>query len=163
MTKDTSTQSSNDFPVNLQSKPPIIAAICSSVLMQPEGDQSEANTSNLATSSALRKQEQAAEMQQCLTSSLGCQNLEAAPYPSLVISTRRKSIAVALDLKVDVAATCDPSMGNFTTRTHALDAATAQKILVDVSSIDKVIVNIAVIPDCAFTWLLFYLAPTVMR
>ncbi|KAL3524980.1 hypothetical protein ACH5RR_013352, partial [Cinchona calisaya] len=52
-TEDISTQSSNDFPANLQSKPPIISAVCSSTLMQPEGDQNEANTSKPGTSSAL--------------------------------------------------------------------------------------------------------------
>ncbi|KAL3519826.1 hypothetical protein ACH5RR_017975 [Cinchona calisaya] len=151
MTEDASTQSSNAFPANLQSKPPIIGTIHISALMQPKRDQSEANTAKPATSSALGKQEQAAEMQQCLTSTLGCQNLATAPYPSLAISTRRKSKAAALDLKVDAAATCDPSVGNFTARTHTFDAAVAaaQEILVDVFAIDKLTINVAANLDSA--------------
>ncbi|KAL3533148.1 hypothetical protein ACH5RR_006669 [Cinchona calisaya] len=129
MTKDTSTQSRNDFPANLQSKLLIIAAVCSSALMQCEGDQSEANTSKPATSSALGSRN---EQLKCSTT-----------------STRRKSTAVALDLKVDAVATCDPSVDNFTTRTHALDALATQEILVDMSTVDEVTVNVAAIPDCA--------------
>ncbi|KAL3533745.1 hypothetical protein ACH5RR_007266 [Cinchona calisaya] len=148
MTEDISTQSSNDFSANLQSKPPVIAALCSSALKQPEGDQSEANTSKLATFSALEKQERAAKMQQCLTSTLGCQNLAAAPYPSLAISTRRKSIAAALDLKINAAATWDPSVGNFAAISHAFDVATAQEDVVDVVAAHELDVEAAMLHVC---------------
>ncbi|KAL3513479.1 hypothetical protein ACH5RR_026196 [Cinchona calisaya] len=131
--------------------------------MQLEGDRSEAYTAKPATSFALGMQERAAEMQQCLTSTFSYQNFVAAPHPPLTNPTRRNSIAAALDLKIDVATTCDPSVGNFTARKHTLGAAATQEILVDVSATDEVTVDDAATPKCVVDVATFYLSPTIMR
>ncbi|KAL3513269.1 hypothetical protein ACH5RR_025986, partial [Cinchona calisaya] len=73
----------------------------------------------------------------------------SAPYPSSAISTQKEKTATALDLKINAAATRDPSMGNFEAISHALDIAAAQEDVVDVAATHELDIEVATLYVCA--------------